>query len=431
MRSFLPYRDIERPLSVLRVAGVAGAAAAVAFRRNWPSREIETAAWVVVVMVAAGTLLLWGWARDRQAERDLAGAELAGWVLDIILVFGMVWAFADSNVYVTALLPIASLTGALRYRSFGAWVGWVATAFFTGAVLVRLSDVTDAPFDRGAFAFLVGVCAVIGGLGAASAERWHQHRARFEDQAERLVELDRLRDRYIAVTSHEIRGPLSAIVTAIDTIKARWDRMTPERREALFDMVLQQGRDLDRLVSDLFVSAEVQAGGLALQPEWVDLESTISRAVDAAASKRRGHLLELFVDPMQAEIDPYRVSQVVRNLVENAYKYTADQSRVTVTAKAAAGGLHLEVADGGEGIPPDKRNQLFRAFSRIEDTAAGREGVGLGLYVVSRLIAAMNGRIDLHSSSRGTTFSMFIPCPTSPLDKPKIGLVDDEEATHG
>jgi two-component system sensor histidine kinase KdpD len=118
---------------------------------------------------------------------------------------------------------------------------------------------------------------------------------------------------------------------------------------------------------------------------------------------------------------------VIRNLVENAYKYTPDRTRVAVTAKAVDGGLLLEVADDGEGIPPGKRDELFEAFSRIEETAAGQEGVGLGLYVVSQLVAAMDGRIDLASSSRGTSFSISIPCKHMGLEQQHIGLVKDED----
>ncbi|MBW3594008.1 MAG: HAMP domain-containing histidine kinase, partial [Actinobacteria bacterium] len=244
------------------------------------------------------------------------------------------------------------------------------------------------------------------------------------------VELDHLKDRYIAITSHEIRGPVSTMITAVETVRSRWDKLDPQRRDHLLEMVYLQGRELDRLVQDLFISAEMQGGGLNLQPEWVELDSTIKRAVEAAGGKRRAHLLELFVDPVRVELDPYRVTQIVRNLVENAYKYTHDRTRVVVSAKGVSGGVQIEVRDDGEGIPRDKRDKLFEAFSRIEETAAGQEGVGLGLYVVSQLVAAMNGRIDLQSSSRGTTFSIFLPCATAPLGKAHIGLVDDE-VTHG
>lgn len=397
--------------------------------RSDPSTE--AVGWIVVSVVAISSVAIWGWGRGTRLERDLKRISAIGFVLDMLLVFGMVWIFAGRQGYVLAALPFVVLSGAMRYRWIGAAIGSVATALFSVFAFLRAADLTGAPFDRSGYAFVVLTSAGIGFVAAMMAESWRARRVEFERQAVRLVELDRLKDRYIAVTSHEIRGPLSAMIAAIDTVRSRWDQLDPERREHLLEMVQSQGRELDRLVQDLFISAEVQGGGLQLQPEWVEMGSTIKRATDAAGGRRRAHLLELFVEPMRAQLDPYRVTQIVRNLVENAYKYTYDRAKVVVSAVGVEDGILLEVSDSGEGIPAAKRDQLFEAFSRIEETSAGQEGVGLGLYVVSQLVAAMNGRIDLQSSSRGTTFSIYLPCKTIPLDKPQIGLVGGDEAIHG
>jgi len=435
-----PHRDVQRPLSIARAAGVVASAVAIALKDSWPFAASETTAWVVVAVVALGSVVSWGWARGSRSESDLQKIGVLGFALDGVLVFGLVWAFAWDFPFIVALLPLVPLSGGLRYRRWGAVAGAIAVAVFTG--LVALEWAPDpggggpvllagaSNLGLGAYVFLVAVSSAVGAVTAFVAETWHDRRLEFEKQAARLVELDQLKDRYIAITSHEIRGPVSTMITAVDTVRSRWDKLEPDRRDHLLEMVYLQGRELDRLVQDLFISAEMQGGGLNLQPEWVELDATIKRAVEAASGKRRAHLLELFVDPLRVELDPYRVTQIVRNLVENAYKYTEDRTRVVVSAKGTSAGIQLEVRDDGQGIPPDKRDKLFEAFSRIEETAAGQEGVGLGLYVVSQLVAAMNGRIDLQSSSRGTTFSIFVPCSTAPLGRPHIGLVDDE-ATHG
>ena len=430
-----PNRDVQRPLRIARAAGVVVAAIAVWFRDAWPSAGpeqspisglSEQSAWIIVALAGAGSLVVWGWARGSRSNSDLQRIGALGFAVDTLLVFGMVWAFVPLSDLVLVLLPYIALSGALRYRWLGAAIAAAGTALFVAA----LYAVFDDELGWGAFSFLLAVNVAVGAVTASVAESWHKRRLDFERQAARLVELDHLKDRYIAITSHEIRGPVSTMITAVETVRSRWDKLDPERRDHLLEMVYLQGRELDRLVQDLFISAEMQGGGLNLQPEWVELESTIKRAVEAASGKRRAHLLELFIDPLRVELDPYRVTQIVRNLVENAYKYTDDRTRVVVSAKGISGGVQVEVRDDGQGIPSDKRDKLFEAFSRIEETAAGQEGVGLGLYVVSQLVAAMDGRIDLQSSSRGTTFSIFIPCTTAPLGRPQIGLVDDE-ATHG
>jgi two-component system sensor histidine kinase KdpD len=87
------------------------------------------------------------------------------------------------------------------------------------------------------------------------------------------------------------------------------------------------------------------------------------------------------------------------------------------------------VADEGPGLPEERREELFEAFSRIHETSAGKDGVGLGLFVVSQLIGAMDGRIDLKSSRTGATFSIHVPCEMRPKAAPTLGLVADDGAT--
>ena len=427
----LPHRDVERPLQLLRTGGVVAAAIAAVLTRGWADGSSQPVAWVTVGLVALGTVVLWGWDRGNASPRAVEVMILAGLVLDSMLVAGVVWAFV-LEPYVLAAVPAVALAGGLRYRWSGAAAGSAVAIVIALTAFTRISDLTATTFDLPGFLLIAGGSVAIGYVSGGVTGAWERRRSDFEQQAKRLMELDDLKDRYIAITSHEIRGPVSTMISAVDTVRSRWDKMDPDRRDHLLEMVYLQGRELDRLVQDLFISAEMQGGGLSLQPEWVDLEPTITRAVEAATARRRGHLLEVFVDPMRAEVDPYRITQIMRNLVENAYKYTPDRTRVVVTARGVDGGIQLEVRDDGEGIPADKRDKLFEAFTRIEQTAAGQEGVGLGLYVVSQLVAAMNGRIDLHSSSRGTTFSINIPCATESTERPRIGLVsDDDEATHG
>ena len=258
---------------------------------------------------------------------------------------------------------------------------------------------------------------------ARSARR---DRLTWERRAQRFVELDGLRERLIAITSHEIRGPLTAMIAAAEAMRRRGEHLSVDERSRLLELISQQGNQLARLAEDLMLSSEVEVG-LTIHPEMVELEQAVQRALEAAATKRRDHQLEVFVEPLRCEIDGYRVSQMLRNLVENAFKYTPDRTRVAVAGRAVDGGLELEVANEGPGIAQDHREQLFEAFSRMEETSAGKEGVGLGLYVVSQLAAAMNGRLDLSSSSRGTTFTIRIPCRTEPIEHRRMGLITNEE----
>ncbi len=292
--------------------------------------------------------------------------------------------------------------------------------------MLRRSSLTGDELDITTYVFVIGMSLLVAGVVGTMAENWYAQSVALERQSRKLEEVDKLKDRFLAVTSHELRGPLTAIIGGVHTLKKRAERLTPEQRDTLMDMVGTQAEQLARLVDDIRVTSQLQAQQIVLQPEWTDLETTVSNALDAAQNKRRDHRLEVFVDPLRCEIDASRVGQIVRNLVENAYKYTPERTRVAVTARTVPDGVEIAVEDDGPGIPADKRNLLFEAFSRIDETTAGQEGMGLGLYVVSQLVASMEGRIDLASSSRGTTFAIYIPCPTQRPGRPSLGLVGED-----
>jgi signal transduction histidine kinase len=416
--SFGDTRRLELWMTYVRWFGVLFGALAVAMEPNYPDPTTERAAWLLITFLGLGNLAIWGGLARINSERDLARLGLATFLFDAVVVMGIVWVFAYEHPYVTwALLFVLPLEAALRYRLFGALAAAVAVAAFFIAQSARVAAVTGGEFDYSTYVFVIGLSGLVAGVGGSMAESWHRQRQAFISQTMRLAEIDRLKNKFLAVTSHEIRGPLTAIITGIHTVVRQADRLSIEQRTRVLDMVSMQANQLARLVDDLMLTSELQEHHLALQKEWADLPKTIEQAVEAAASKRRAHQLSLFVEPLRCVIDHTRVAQIVRNLVENAYKYTPDHTSVAVTAKGVSGGIAIEVIDDGDGIPSDRRDQLFEAFHRMHETAAGQDGVGLGLYVVSQLVSAMGGHIDLASSSNGTSFNIHIPCRTMGLEQ--------------
>jgi signal transduction histidine kinase len=128
---------------------------------------------------------------------------------------------------------------------------------------------------------------------------------------------------------------------------------------------------------------------------------------------RDGHAVEVFVEPLECRLDHDRMAQVLRNLVENAYKYSDTHSSVSVSLERARPGVLITVGDQGPGIPSEVRHLLFEPFRRGPHN--GAPGSGLGLYVVHRIVTASGGSIDVRSSPRGTTFSVHVPCETRAL----------------
>jgi signal transduction histidine kinase len=417
-------RRLERWMSYLRWFGFSFGMLAVTLESTYPDRRTQRLALFLIAVLALGNLAITSAMRRARTRPREARVGALAFSFDAVIILALVWVFAFERPYVTwALLTLLPMEGALRYRLRGALSAAVLVTLFFMLQTGHRAQLLDQSFDVNTYVFVVGLTGLIAGVTGFMAEDWHAQSRAFRLQSLKLSEVDKLKDRFLAITSHEIRGPLTAIIAGVDTMWRRGDRLSEDQRSRLLEMVSRQGHHVARLVDDLLVTSQLQAGKLALQIDWVELESVVQQALDAATPKRRSHQLEVFVDPLRCRLDASRVGQIVRNLVENAYKYTPERTRVAVTAKGVQGGIVIEVDDDGDGIPVEQREQLFEAFSRIEETSAGQDGVGLGLYVVSQLVAAMEGHIDLSSSVRGTTFSIHIPCVSESMERPQLGLL--------
>lgn len=429
MARLTELRRLERGMTRVRWFGAIFGAISIALQESYPSRATELAAWGFVGALAVGNLAIWGVqgrVENAPAQRRLGHCAF---VFDAVVIAGIVWVFSFEDPYATwALLFVVPMEGALRYRFRGAVAAASCVAVFFAVQSAHVADLRDEAFDLSTYVFVMCLSFLIAGVTGSMAENWHTQSEALRVQSLKLAELDRLKDRFLAITSHEIRGPLTAIIGGLDTVIKRHETLTKEQRDGLLDMAAQQGRQLARMVDDLLITSQLQGGNLTLHPRSCELAGTVQQAVDAAASKRRDHRLEVFVEPLRCVIDGARISQIVRNLVENAYKYTPKRSRVSVTGTAEHGGIVLKVEDDGPGIPEDRRETLFDAFTRVEETAAGREGAGLGLFVVGQLVEAMQGRIDVTSSSDGTCFAIHIPCQTERLAAPRLSVVDRERS---
>jgi len=422
-------RRLEQGLTYVRLFGVVSAVASIATTGGWPDHATERLAWITMVFFALGVMTIWGASARLGTPEDHDRLAAVAFVFDGLIICSMVWIFAWETPYVAwALVLLIPLEGAIKYGLPGALLsGALAALLFLPQSLHR-TELTGETFDLSTYIFLVGLMGLTAGATGVMAENWRRQKAAFEHQALALADADRIKDRFLAITSHEFRGPLTAIIAGVDTVSKRRDRLTPEQLDKMLEMVSGQGQQLARLVDDLLITSQLQSHTLSLQPEWCDLQLTINRALEAAAPKRRDHQLEVFVQPLLCVLDPSRTGQIVRNLVENAYKYSAERARVAISAKASEHGVAIQIVDEGPGLPQDRRAELFEAFTRLHE-ASSTDGVGLGLYVVSQLVNAMEGHIDVESSSRGTTFCIYIRCETRPSPAPTLGLVTDDQAS--
>jgi len=194
----------------------------------------------------------------------------------------------------------------------------------------------------------------------------------------------------------------------------------------MLETMRRSGQQLKRIVDDALDLSSIEAGRVELRPVAFSLPALLEQAVELRAGEAwaRGLALRLRIDsdlPAVAVADPDRMAQLLGNLLGNAIKFTAHGAVELEARLDRAGRLVLAVTDTGPGIAPERVDELFQPFSRIEETdfgtvSQGREerpqGTGLGLAICRRLAVAMGGEIDLASRpGRGSRFTLRLPLP--------------------
>jgi signal transduction histidine kinase len=232
-----------------------------------------------------------------------------------------------------------------------------------------------------------------------------------------------LQERFIAILGHDLRNPLNAVLMAARRLK---QINVSERSAKSIDYVISGARRMTRLVDQLLDLARArQAGGIPVKPlPGTDLGEIVDTAVDElrAANPRaeivvRGNGPD---GPILGAWDPDRLVQVVSNLVGNAIVHGT--GRVDVRVERIGGDAVIEVQNAGEPIPDDMVPRIFEAFQRpaAGDQTARAGGLGLGLFIVERIVAAHQGRITVRSNEEeGTTVAVTIPASHLPVTPPE------------
>ena len=251
-------------------------------------------------------------------------------------------------------------------------------------------------------------------LGAELASRHAAEDARRElsEQNEELRELDDLKTRFLATVSHELRSPLTSIVSYAELIRDE-EELSPTATRFL-DVIARNAERITKLVGDLLLLSQIEAGMIPLELAQVSVAELVSEAVQASVpmAAQQGITLDgSAADGPPVLADRARLVQVIDNLIANAVKFTNEGGQVQVTAAAAGREWRIDVQDSGIGIPPDEIGHLFDRFFRASNaTAAGRPGSGLGLSIVKEVAELHGGRVEVSSTlGAGTTVSLFLP----------------------
>jgi NtrC-family two-component system sensor histidine kinase KinB len=229
---------------------------------------------------------------------------------------------------------------------------------------------------------------------------------------ERLRELDRLKDEFVATASHELRTPLASVYGAATTLSTL--RLSHEKQDALLAIIASEAQRLAGIIDDILLVNQLESRRVETLVEACDGRDLLARAVEAARVRAPENIsLRLSCPPTLPPVtaDAGRVAQVLANLLENAVKYSPDGGRIDVAAVETSGAVRFSVADQGLGIPAAEQERIFEKFHRLDpNMTRGVGGTGLGLYLCRELVRRMNGNISVSSQPGiGTTFSFDLP----------------------
>jgi signal transduction histidine kinase/ActR/RegA family two-component response regulator len=408
-----------------------GYAAASEFGSIWFTWWLGDAAGAILVtplVVLWYTNRAWNWTPRQTVEAALM-------LLSVIIVGLVIFVHPVLASYPLAFLCIPPLVwAALRFGQRE-----VATA----VVILSLTATAATATGHGSFvmqtpnesllvlqAFMALIAMTALPMAALTVERTALLEAERAARSE-ADEAGHAKDEFLAILSHELRNPLSAISAATAVL----DHLDREVGESLRwrNVIQRQTQHLARLIDDLLDIARVTVNKMSLRREPIELGNAVQRCARAwtAAGPRPGGI-DLQLEPTWINADPDRLQQIINNLIGNSIKYTPPEGKIRVHVHNDGSHAVLRVEDEGIGIRPELLPQVFDPFTQgKQGLARTNGGLGVGLTLVRRLTELHGGSVEAHSNGPGQGSVFVIRLPRSDrLDSSSAGAVRGDELSN-
>jgi signal transduction histidine kinase len=247
--------------------------------------------------------------------------------------------------------------------------------------------------------------------------------ANLNQELAHLAEVDRLKDEFLALVSHELRSPITVILGMTQTLSNRPElAATPDGQEMLARMVRQGVRLRDMVEQILQASAFAADRSPALRSELVPLTELVQEVASDRRAADPDHPVLVRVPALPRTIygDGEALRAVLGNLIDNAGKHAPPHTPIEVFLEQPYGLTRIAVADHGPGVAAEDRERIFTAFTQLDASTTRRVGgVGLGLFLVDRLVRGMGGRVWVDETpGGGATFRVEIPDAEAPAQQP-------------
>lgn len=296
--------------------------------------------------------------------------------------------------------------GIKELLAHGEWVGEMAEVRKDGTSLLVEARWTLVRDENGNPSSVLAIHTDITDRRQTEALRAAKDAAELASQA---------KSEFLARMSHELRTPLNSILGFAQLLQYAPAVQAEDETQKKLGHILQSGKHLVAMIDDILDLSRIEAGGLSLSPEDVDVARLVSECVGLIAPQAaRAEIsisLHVQADSCWIRADRTRLRQIVLNILSNAIKYNRRGGNVEVTLAAGHGDhVSITVRDTGVGLNPAQLAALFQPFNRLGAETSGIEGTGIGLVIVKQLLNVMNGTIDVVSEPcAGSTFSLSFP----------------------
>lgn len=251
-------------------------------------------------------------------------------------------------------------------------------------------------------------------------ERWYGTCTNIDPrkQNERLLALNRSKDEFISIASHQLRTPATGVKQYLGMLLEGMFGELPDAQRDIVSRAYESNERQLRIISDLLKVAQLDAGEVLLHPVTADLNELTHYIIQDITSSFKQRSQSLEYRPLKggalAYVDVESMRMVLENIIENASKYSPRNAKVTVSIKQAKDRIEIRVADEGVGIKTADRYRLFERFSRIENPLSTEVGgTGLGLYWSKRVVDLHGGEISYSTNRpRGSIFTISLPIKT-------------------
>ncbi|MFN3966535.1 MAG: ATP-binding protein [Endomicrobiia bacterium] len=259
----------------------------------------------------------------------------------------------------------------------------------------------------------------------------------FDEMAEKLKQLDQLKDSFVSSVSHELRSPLSAIDGYVDYLIEGLNNLSIEKQQKALTIIKESVNRLTVFINNILDLAKIKAGKFELHkiPTKADeiIHEIVSLFEQMALKQKKSLKVEIQENLPSMDADPERIKQVITNLIGNALKFTEEGAQITVSAKLITGNIltgygrrktdtsfpqgvsgqfiEIAVSDTGYGIPESELDKIFDKFYQVGGTTPKKpKGTGLGLSIAAEIVKLHNGLIGVESEfGKGSTFKFIIP----------------------